>query len=58
MVVGVEQHLMRLQKISSNDEGPAVTELRMGHLQLGAFIADDRPVFRPVELESLTRIEG
>ena len=56
MIVGVEQHLVRLQEIGPNDEGPAVAQLRMGHLQLGAFIADDRPVFRPVELEGFTQV--
>jgi hypothetical protein len=29
----------------------------MGHLQLGPLTADDRPVFRPVELERLTGLE-
>jgi hypothetical protein len=51
MIVGVEQHLVRLQEIGPDDEGPAVAQLRMRHLQLGALIADDRPVLRPVELE-------
>jgi hypothetical protein len=57
MIVGVKQHLVRLQRIGSNDEGAAVTQLRMGHLQLGALIADDRPIFGPVELECLPRLE-
>lgn len=44
MVVGIEQHLVRLQEIGSHDEGAAVAQLRMRDLQLGALIADDRPV--------------
>ena len=43
--MSVEQHLVRQQEIGSNDEGAAVTQLRMRHLQLGALIADDRPIF-------------
>ncbi|MNV45880.1 hypothetical protein D3C71_1376900 [compost metagenome] len=58
MVMGIEQHLMRLEEIGPNNEGAAVAQLRMRHLQLGALIADDSPVFRPVELEGLTRFEG
>ena len=57
MIVGIEQHLVRLQEIGPHDEGPAVAQLGVGHLQLGAFIADDGPVFRPVELESFPRFE-
>ena len=56
--MGIKQHLVRLQKIRPDDECPAVAKLRMSHLQFGAFIADDRPVFRPVELEGLTWIKG
>lgn len=55
--MGVKQHLMRLQQIGPDDEGPGVAELGMGHLQLGAFMADDRPVLGPVELERFTRIK-
>ena len=44
MIMGIEQHLMRLQEIGPNDEGAAVAQLRVRHLQLGALIADDRPV--------------
>jgi len=55
--MGIEQHLVRLQEVGPHDEGAAVAQLRMGDLQLRAFIADDRPVLRPVELEGLTRLE-
>jgi len=56
--MGIKQHLACLEKICPSDERAAVAELRMGHLQFGAFIADDCPVFRPVELKGFTRIEG
>ncbi len=55
MGMGIKQHLVGLQQIGAHDEGSAVAELGMGHLQLGAFAADDGPVFGPVELESLAR---
>ncbi|MNY02987.1 hypothetical protein D3C86_1355820 [compost metagenome] len=58
VVMGIEQHLVRLQKIRPDDERPGIAKLCMGHLQFGALIADDCPVFRPVELEGLTRIKG
>ena len=57
MVVGIEQHLVGLQQIGPHDEGPAVAELDMGDLQLGALAADHRPVLAPVELERLARLE-
>ncbi len=44
--------------IGAQVERPAVTELEVGHLQLGAHPSDDRPVLAPVELEGLTRTEG
>ncbi|KQV42747.1 hypothetical protein ASE37_20025 [Rhizobium sp. Root268] len=58
MVAGVEQHLARLQEIGPNDEGTTVAQLHMRHLQLGALIADDGPVLRPIELERFARFEG
>ncbi len=51
MVVGVEEHLVGLQRIGSQHEGPAVTELEVGDLQLAALASEDGPVFAPVELE-------
>jgi len=57
MIVGVEQHLVCLQEIGPDNEGAAVAQLRMGHLQLGPLIADDGPIFRPVELERFTGLE-
>ena len=55
VVVGVEQHLVGLLRIGAENEGAAVGELEVGDLQLGPLAADDRPVFRPVELERFAR---
>jgi hypothetical protein len=51
VVVGVEQHLMGLLRIGAQNEGAAIAELDVRDLQLGALARNDRPVFRPVELE-------
>ena len=53
VVVGVEQHLMRLLRIGAQNEGAAVGELDVRDLQLGPLAGNDRPVLRPVELERL-----
>ncbi|MNL49277.1 hypothetical protein D3C87_1721990 [compost metagenome] len=58
MVVGIEQHLMRLQGIGAQVERSAVAELEVGYLQLGAHAGENSPVLAPVELEGLTRTEG
>ena len=49
--VGIEQHLMRLQQIGSDQESPAVRQLDVGDLQLGAFAAQNGKILAPVELE-------
>ena len=51
VVVGIEQHLVGLQRIAAQHEGPAVAQLEMGHLQLHLAPAHTHPVFAPVELE-------
>ena len=51
--MGVEQHLVGLLRIGAENEGAAVGELDVSDLQLGPLAGDDRPVFRPVELERL-----
>jgi hypothetical protein len=56
--VGVEQHLMGLQKIGAQQEGPAVRQLDMGDLQLRALAAEHRIVLAPVELERLAGAES
>ena len=58
MVVGIEQHLVRLQRIGAQVERSAVAELEVGYLQLGAHASENSPVLAPVELEGLTRAEG
>ena len=55
MIMGIEQHLVALQQVGAQEEGPAVTELEMGDLQLGIHPVDHRIVFAPVELKGLTR---
>jgi hypothetical protein len=51
VMMGVEQHLMCLQWIGTDDEGPTVAELAMRNLQLGAGAANDGKILAPVELE-------
>src|ERR1700729_2450369 len=46
---------MGLLRIGPENEGAAVGELDVSDLQLGPLVGDDRPIFRPVELERLTR---
>ena len=53
MTVGIEQHLVGLQQIGPQQECPAVRQLDMRHLQLGALAAQNGPVLAPVELEGL-----
>gem|GEM_PF-1674071 len=57
VVVGVEQHLMGLQQVGPDVEGPAVAELEVRHLQLGALATQHGPVLAPVELEGLAGLE-
>ncbi|GHE66602.1 hypothetical protein GCM10019059_28020 [Camelimonas fluminis] len=56
MPVRIEQHLMGLQEIGAQQEGPAVRQLDMRHLQLRAFTAQDSKILTPVELEGFLRI--
>src|SRR5471030_1281560 len=58
VVVRVEQHLVRLQQVSAQEERSAMTELELRDLQLGALAVDDGPVLAPIELEGLARREG
>ena len=53
MPVGIEQHLVRLQQISPDQKGPAVRQLDMGNLELGALTTQDRKILASVELERL-----
>jgi hypothetical protein len=58
MPVRVEQHLVGLQGIGPQKEGPAVRQLDMGDLQLHAIAADNRIVLAPIKLERLAGAEG
>src|SRR3978361_329580 len=53
VIMRVEQHLVCLLRVGAQKEGAAVAELEVGDLQLGALASNNRPVFRPIELESL-----
>jgi hypothetical protein len=53
--MGVEQHLVGLRRIGPENESAAVGELEVSDLQFGPLAAEDRPIFRPVELERLAR---
>ncbi len=55
MPVEVKQHLVGLQHISPNQEGPAVRQLDMGDLKLRAIAGQNGKVLAPVELESFAR---
>src|SRR5690606_3184060 len=51
MPVGIEQHLVGLQRIGPQQKGPAVRQLDMGNLKLRAFAAQNGEILAPVELE-------
>jgi len=54
MGVGVEQHLVGLQRVGPNQESATAAQFCVCDLQLHPFAVDDRPVFAPVELEGFT----
>ncbi len=49
--VSVEQHLMGLQQVGSDQKGSAMGQLDMRDLQLRPLAADDGIVLAPIELE-------
>ena len=49
--------VMGLQGVGAKQKGPAVRQLDMRHLQLGAFAAQNRKVLTPVELEGIAGIK-
>ena len=51
--MGVEQHLVGLQRVGPQEKRAAVGQLEVRDLQLGPLAGKDRPVFRPIELERL-----
>lgn len=52
--MGVEQHLAGLQQICTREEGAAVAQFELCHLQLCTLAVDNSPALAPVELERLT----
>ncbi len=46
-----------LQRIGAQQKGPAVRQLDMRHLQLGAFATHHRKVLAPVELEGIAGVK-
>jgi hypothetical protein len=44
-----------LLRIGAENEGAAAGQFEVSDLQFGSLAADDRPIFRPVELERLAR---
>ena len=55
VVMGVEQHLVGLLRVGPEEEGAAAGQFEVSDLQLGSLAGNDRPIFRPVELERLAR---
>jgi hypothetical protein len=53
----LNKHLVGLLRVGPEGEGAAVAELEVPDLQFGPLAADDRPVFRPVELKRFARHE-
>ena len=55
--MGIEQHLVGLQRIGQQKERPAVREHDMRHLQFGALTAENRKIVTPVKLEHIAGIK-
>ncbi len=55
--VGIEQHLVSLQRIGPHDKGPAVRQFEVRDLQLRSLTAKDGPVLAPIELEGFAGFE-
>jgi ornithine carbamoyltransferase len=53
----IEQHLVRLQRIGSQQKGPAVRQLDMGHLQFGTLAAQNRKILAPIELKGIAGVK-
>jgi hypothetical protein len=58
LVVGVEDHLLRLAGIGSDKQHPAVAKPDMGDLHRGGHAVDQNDLMAPVELVGLARIEA
>ena len=53
MPISLEQHLMGLQKVAPDQKSPAVRQLDMRHLQLGALAAQHGKILAPIKLKRL-----
>ena len=58
LVMGVEDHLLRLAGIGTHEQHPAVTQADMCHLHRGRRAVDHHDLVAPVELVGLAWIEG
>ncbi len=58
VIMGIEQHLVALREVGPQEKGAAVTETKVGNLQLGVGSVDNCVVLAPVKLERLTGCEG
>ena len=57
MHMRIKKHLVGLQGISPQQKRPAVRQLDMRHLQLGALAAQNRKILAPVKLKRLARLK-
>ena len=58
LVMGIEDHLLRLAGIGMYGQHPAVTQADMCHLHRGRRAVDHHDLVAPVELVGLAWIEG
>ena len=58
LVMGVEDHLLRLSRIGSDEDHPAVAEPDMGDLHRRGHPVDQNDLVAPVELVGFARIEA
>ncbi len=58
LVMGVEDHLLRLARIGPDEQHPAVAQADMRHLHGGRRAVDHHDLMAPVELVGLARIEA
>jgi len=58
LVMGVEDHLLRLAGIGTHEQHPAVTQADMCNLHRGRRAVDHHDLVAPVELVGLAWIEG
>ena len=57
VMMGIEQHLVALKRVSPDGEGPAMRQFHMRDLELGSLAAEHRPVLTPIELKGFTGLK-